>query len=171
MLHALPPPPHRVRPVEKNHPKPRRQYVAARRRDYTRPERRPFFEKGHCRNTYPQCDPPGRRTADPQRLGRRAALLGLHLPEVPPLPQSTPALSPPVTHRFPRRAKAARSLRFFSAPPTSGSPSSSETLPRFAGRHPQRKRNSRCLKESCKWRRTSLAEARTTNLPCQRRSD
>ncbi len=38
-----------------------------------------------------------------QRLGGRTALLRLHLSEVPPLPQSTPALIPSVTHRFPGR--------------------------------------------------------------------
>ena len=45
----------------------------------------------------------GRRPADPQRLGRGATLLRLNLPQTPPLPHSTSALSPPVTHKFPRR--------------------------------------------------------------------
>src|ERR1035438_1787123 len=46
ILHAFPPSPRRVRPVEKDHPKPCRQYVAARRRDHPRRERKPFSEKG-----------------------------------------------------------------------------------------------------------------------------
>jgi hypothetical protein len=44
-----------------------------------------------------------RRPTDPQRLGRGAALPRCDLPQTPPLPQSTSALNPPVTHRFPRR--------------------------------------------------------------------
>src|SRR5438270_11947202 len=35
ILHALPPSSRRVRPVETNHPKPRRQYVAAWRREHS----------------------------------------------------------------------------------------------------------------------------------------
>src|SRR5450432_4076929 len=39
-------------------------------------------------------------------MGRRAALLRLHLPQVSPFPHSIPALKDPqVTHRFPGRAK------------------------------------------------------------------
>src|ERR1022692_3005840 len=45
ILHALPASPRRVRPVEKDHPKPRRQYVAARRRDHPRRERRASLKK------------------------------------------------------------------------------------------------------------------------------
>src|SRR5450432_4021931 len=38
-------------------------------------------------------------------MGRRAALLRLHLPQVSPFPHSIPALKDPqVTHRFPGRA-------------------------------------------------------------------
>src|SRR5713101_1146501 len=105
MLPTLPCSARWLRLVEKNHPKPRRQYVGARRRDYPRPERRPFSEKGHRGKTDPQCSPRGWRPLDTQWLGRPAALLRLHLPEVLPLPHSTPTLSPSVTHRFPRRAK------------------------------------------------------------------
>src|ERR1017187_638268 len=104
MLHALPASSRWVGPFEKNHPKTRRQHVAARRRDHPRPERRPFFEKGRRGNPHPQCDPRRRRPLDSQRLGRRTTLLRLHLPEVLPLPYPDSALSPPVTHRFPRRA-------------------------------------------------------------------
>src|SRR5664280_2537677 len=94
MLHALPASSRWVGPFEKNHPKTRRQHVAARRRDHPRPERRPFFEKGRRGNPHPQCDPRRRRPLDTQRLGRRTTLLRLHLPKVPPLPHSNPALSP-----------------------------------------------------------------------------
>ena len=37
-------------------------------------------------------------------LGRRAALLRPHLPQVLPLPPSNPSAEPQLTHRFPRRA-------------------------------------------------------------------
>src|SRR5664280_3186867 len=57
ILHALPPSPRRVGPIEKNHPKPCRQYVAARRRDHSRRERSPFSEKGSRRTTRPQRNP------------------------------------------------------------------------------------------------------------------
>ena len=46
----------------------------------------------------------GWRAADPQRMGRRAAHLRLHVPEVLPFPHSNPPLSQPLTHRFPGRA-------------------------------------------------------------------
>src|ERR1700678_4337206 len=102
MLHALPDAPRHVRSVEKNHSKPCRQCVATGRRDYPRSERRSSFEKGRGRATYPQCDPRGRWPADPQRLGRWAAFIRLHLPEVPPLPHSTPALRPRTHPQIPR---------------------------------------------------------------------
>lgn len=41
------------------------------------------------RTASPQCDPRGRRPADPQRLGRRATLLRLDLPQAPRLPRRT----------------------------------------------------------------------------------
>src|SRR6266849_2450070 len=94
MLHALPDASRHVRAIQKNHPKTRRQPLGSRRRDHTRLERRPFPETGRRGTTHPQCDSPRRRTTHPQRLGRRAALLRLYLPEVLPLSHSTPALSP-----------------------------------------------------------------------------
>ena len=54
--------------------------------------------------------------ADPQRVRRGATLLRLNLPQVPPLPHATPALSLPVTHRFPGRG----SLFLCAAPPRRG---------------------------------------------------
>src|SRR5258708_26282573 len=45
IFHALPPSPRRVRSVEKDHPKPCRQYVASRRRDHPRRERRASSKK------------------------------------------------------------------------------------------------------------------------------
>src|ERR1700704_6117220 len=41
---------------------------------------------------------------DPKGREGRAAILRFHLPQIPPFPHSTPALSLPVTHRFLRRA-------------------------------------------------------------------
>ncbi len=49
------------------------------------------------------CRPCRRRPADSQRRRGGAALLRLDLPQIPPIPQSTSALSLPVTHRFPGR--------------------------------------------------------------------
>ena len=46
-----------------------------------------------------------------QRVRRGAARLRLDLPEVPPLPHSTQALSPPVVPGFPGRAKERACLR------------------------------------------------------------
>src|SRR5207253_746131 len=83
ILHTLPPSPGRVRPVEKNHPKPRRQYMAARRRNHSRRERRASSEEGCRRTTRSQRNPRRRRPANSQRLGGRTALLRLYLSEVP----------------------------------------------------------------------------------------
>ena len=78
------------------------QPLDAGRRDDPRPARRPFSEKNRRRPASPRCDSCRRRPAHPQWVRRRATLLRLNLPQAPPLPRSTPALSTPVTHKFPR---------------------------------------------------------------------
>src|ERR1035441_7875294 len=72
------------------------------RRDYPRPARRPFSEKGCGRPSSARCDPVRRWPA---------ALPRLDLPQTPPLPHSTPALIPQVTHRFPGRGAYSKALR------------------------------------------------------------
>src|SRR5206468_6770566 len=72
-------------------------------RNYPRPELHAFSEKSRCAATSSRGGSCRRRPTDPQRLGRGSTLPRCHLPQTPSLPQSTSALSPPVTHRFPRR--------------------------------------------------------------------
>src|ERR1035441_1350190 len=55
----------------------------------------------------------GRRAAHPQRLGRRAAILRFHLPKVPPLPQSIPALRPTSYPQISGRAEKQNGLNLF----------------------------------------------------------
>src|SRR5450755_1267695 len=93
VLPALPASLGGVRSVEKNHPKPCRQYVAAWRRDHSRRERRASSEERYRGTTRPRGNPRRRRSPNSQWLGRRATLLRLHLPQVPPIPLSIPALN------------------------------------------------------------------------------
>jgi hypothetical protein len=83
----------------------RGQPLDARWRNHSRLELHTFFEKSRCAATSSRCGSCRWRPTDPQRLGRGATLLRRDLPQTPPLPQSTSALSPSVTHRFPRRGK------------------------------------------------------------------
>ena len=78
------------------------QPLDARRRNHSRLELHPFFEKSRCATTSSRCSSCRRRPTDPQRLGRGATLPGCDLPETPPLPQPTSALSPSITHEIPR---------------------------------------------------------------------
>jgi len=93
--------PHPVVLREENSPT-RRQSLDTGWRNYRRPELHAISEKGRCAATSSRGGSCRRRPTDPQRLGRRATLPRCDLPQTP-LPQSTSALSPPVTHRFPRR--------------------------------------------------------------------
>src|SRR5208283_137248 len=91
-----------------DHSPTRRQSLDTRWRNYPRPELHAFIEKSHCAATSSRGGSCRRRTTDPQRLGRRATLPRCDVPQTPPIPQRTVALSPPVTHRFPRRGSALR---------------------------------------------------------------
>src|SRR5260370_35579532 len=62
-----------------------------------------FPEKGCCEAISSRGGSCRGGPTHPQRLGRGATLPRCHLPQTPPLPQSTSALNPPVTHRFLRR--------------------------------------------------------------------
>ncbi len=57
-------------------------------------------QKTRRRTTCSKRNPRGWRPADPKRLGRRAAILRLHLSEVLPFPHSDQALRLLVSHRF-----------------------------------------------------------------------
>ena len=98
MLHSLPDASCRVRALQKNHSQTRRRSMGSRRRDHPQPEPRPFSAEGPDRTNPTQSHRPRWRPTHPQRMGRRAAILRFHLPEVSPLPQSTPAMNQPVTH-------------------------------------------------------------------------
>jgi hypothetical protein len=104
---CLPPPLHRasglIESFPEDHSPARGQPLDAGWRNHPRPPLRPFSKKDDCRPTSSQRDPRGRRPADPQRLGRGATLARFNLPQTLPIPQSTSALSPPVTHKFPGR--------------------------------------------------------------------
>src|SRR5208283_5940874 len=86
-----------------DHSPTRRQSLDTGWRNYPRPDLHAFIEKSHCAATSSRGGSCRRRPTDPQRLGRRATLPRCDVPQTPPIPQRTVALSPPVTHRFPRR--------------------------------------------------------------------
>jgi hypothetical protein len=86
-----------------DHSPTRRQSLDTGWRNYPRPELHAFIEKSHCAAASSRGGSCRRRTTDPQRLGRGATLPRCDVPQTPPIPQRTVALSPPVTHRFPRR--------------------------------------------------------------------
>jgi len=86
-----------------DHSPTRRQSLDTGWRNYPRPELHAFIEKSHCAATSSRGDSCRRRPTDPQRLGRSATLPRCDVPQTPPIPQRTVALSTPVTHRFPRR--------------------------------------------------------------------
>jgi hypothetical protein len=86
-----------------DHSPARRQSLDTGWRNYPRPELHAISEKGRCAATSSRGGSCRRRPTDPRRLGRGATLPRCDVPQTPRIPQRTVALSPPGTHRFPRR--------------------------------------------------------------------
>ena len=73
------------------------------RGDHSRLALRSFPAKKARGATPAQSRPSIRRPSRPQRIGRTAALRGLHLPKAPPLPRPITTMTPSITHEFPGR--------------------------------------------------------------------
>jgi len=143
----------RVRPVEKNHPKSRRQYVGARRRKSSSDlnedhSLRTVAAEQLIRNVIHEDGGP----LIHKRLGRRAALLRLHLPQGSTASSLELRAEPPVTHRFPGRA-----IHSPVAPPTDTSHTRNNPLV-AAARRPTSSAMYRCVARTSEcpaWRRRS----------------
>src|ERR1700730_16719189 len=100
----------RTESLPEDHSPARGQPLDARWRNHSRLELHPFFEKSRCAATSSRCGSCRRRPTDSQRLGRGTTLPGCELPQTPPLPQPTSALSPPITHEFHERGEIQGSI-------------------------------------------------------------
>ena len=65
----------------------------------------PSLRERFLPNAFSAMCPRERRLVHPQRFGRRATFLRLDVPQTPPLPLSTPALSPPGYPQIFRRSQ------------------------------------------------------------------